>query len=439
MAKHQPRGAELTPMPSTARRLVPALRASALTMVIAVAVQSVGNVVLHGLLGRLLSPADYGALGALLGAVTLLAVPLGALQAATSAAAASDGFGNAAAIRILGLTLAWSAVAGLAVAAGAGLISDYLQLGSPLLGALLGAVVLVAAPLSAARGLLLGIRRVDVVAGSFVIATIVRLPLAYVWAMHDGVRGAMLATIVSEAAALALVASVAVRQDGPTRTVLGLRRLAMSVIAVAGLFLLTTADLFMARHYLHPDESGGYVAAATIGKTILALPAALMGVVFARLVAAHSGSRSTRGTQFRQAIALVCGPALAAAAGVALMPALVLEILYGDTYDGSESLVRALALIAGISSAATLAAQAALARRSRWLLVPWAGAAIEIIAISQHHGTPLQVAAGSLAGVAPAVILGIAVEARWWLADRPAASDFSETPSDDQDRHSFGR
>ena len=62
-----------------------------------------------------------------------------------------------------------------------------------------------------------------------------------------------------------------------------------SSLAIGGLFLFTTVDLFLARHFLPGEASGGYVAAATIGKTLLALPAAALAAAYPRLVAAGSG------------------------------------------------------------------------------------------------------------------------------------------------------
>jgi hypothetical protein len=61
-----------------------AVRAFAGPLVVAVAVQSVGNLGFHAVLGRLLPADGYGALGAVLAAMVMLGVPLGALQAAAS-------------------------------------------------------------------------------------------------------------------------------------------------------------------------------------------------------------------------------------------------------------------------------------------------------------------------------------------------------------------
>ena len=47
-------------------------------------VQSAANLLFHGVVGRTLNPAEYGALGTVLAAMTLVAVPLSALQTASA-------------------------------------------------------------------------------------------------------------------------------------------------------------------------------------------------------------------------------------------------------------------------------------------------------------------------------------------------------------------
>ena len=53
-------------------------------LLIAVAIQSAANLIFHAVVGRSLPAADYGALGAVLSAMTLVAVPLSALQTAAA-------------------------------------------------------------------------------------------------------------------------------------------------------------------------------------------------------------------------------------------------------------------------------------------------------------------------------------------------------------------
>src|SRR5256885_939049 len=78
-----------------------------------------------------------------------------------------------------------------------------------------------------------------------------------------GVSGALAGTLFGEAASLA-VAAGRLRQhtaDGHPAAALKLRTVARAAVAVTGLFLFSTVDLLLARHYLRGGESGAYVAA----------------------------------------------------------------------------------------------------------------------------------------------------------------------------------
>jgi hypothetical protein len=64
-------------------------------VMLAVAVQSVANLLFHAALGRTLPAADYGALGSVLATMTLVAVPLTALQTASARLVADGGLTSA--------------------------------------------------------------------------------------------------------------------------------------------------------------------------------------------------------------------------------------------------------------------------------------------------------------------------------------------------------
>jgi hypothetical protein len=155
------------------------------------------------------------------------------------------------------------------------------------------------------------------------------------------------------------------------------------------------------------------VAAATIGKTVLALPAAALAVAYPRLVAGFV--RPARQRVLVSALLVVGVPALAGALVVALAPDLVLTVLYGrDTFADAAGLVRVLALVAGLSAFVSVFAYAALARKGRLAFAPWVGAALEIVMIELWHGSATQVALGSAAALAVTLTcLAISEPLKW--------------------------
>lgn len=409
-------------------------------VLVAITVQSVANLVFHAVLGRSLPAADYGALGSVLAAMTLVAVPLTALQTA-SARLAADG-GRTALTGQTGLTgqtrqtdltghtgrsalartLRLLAPITLLLIVAASPLRDVLHLGSWWDAALVAPTLLISGTLATARGLLLGTSRSRTVANTYLVSTTIRLGLGVVLAAPLGVTGALLGTAIGELAAL-LHATRAVWPEtpGPTRH-LALGDLARTTAVVTGLFAFTTVDLFLARHHLPGDASGAYVAAATIGKTILALPAAAMSVAYPRLVSAWPatpGQRPRQPSALRSALVVVGAPALAGALLVASAPGLVLTLLYGSTFPpGTESLARVLALVAGASAFVSVLAHAAMARSSRVALLPWVGAAGQVAAISLWHSSPMAIAAASGAALVVTLALLAALEGRAWSSAR---------------------
>ncbi|BCJ49570.1 polysaccharide biosynthesis protein [Actinoplanes sp. NBRC 14428] len=408
-------------MTDLARRFARLAARGAAPIAVAVAVQSAGNLAFHSVVGRMLDPGSYGALGAVLSAMVMLGVPLGALQTAASALVAEHGLTRDTARRTLRSVALWSTPPALLVLLGAPLLRDYFHLASLAEAAQLAPYLLVAAVVAAARGLLLGDRQVGTVAMTYLVGTVARLALGLALVVPFGVSGALAGTVAAEVAALLVAAG---RLRGPAgrygTTGLRLGAVAHAGFAVTGLFLFSTADLLLARHHLGDAASGSYVAAATVAKTVLALPAGIMAAVFPRLLAAWP--TAGRGRALLGGGAAVTGPALLGGLVVVAVPGLVLTVLYGDGYADAAGLVRALAGVAALTSFVTVLTHAALARRSRLIAVPWCGAVLEVALIETWHGSATQIAACSAAALAPTLLVMALLEGRRWArAPRPNA------------------
>ena len=135
-------------------------------MMLAIAVQSLGNLVLHAVLGRSLEPADYGALGSVLAAMTLVAVPLTALQTSAARTAATAGLSGRTGRGVLVDSARNLLLLGALTLALAGPIAGFLHLGSWWDAALLAPTLVIAGLLATARGLLLGVGRSALVASA---------------------------------------------------------------------------------------------------------------------------------------------------------------------------------------------------------------------------------------------------------------------------------
>jgi O-antigen/teichoic acid export membrane protein len=389
-------------------------RRGAAPLLLSVAAQAAGNLVLHALVGRRLPAGDYGALGTVLAVMTMLALPLVAVQAAASAMIVEGGPVRRTVAGTLRVTTGTGAFGAGLLLAGAAQLAAFFHLASVADALVLAPFALVAPPLAAVRGMLLGLARTGSVAVSYLAGTVTRLVLGVALVGGLGLRGVLAATVLAEAASLGVVVVAARRAATEPGSGARLRLAAVtrSGVAVSGLFVLSTVDLLLARHYLPGAASGGYVAAATIGKTVLAVPAAAMSVVFPRLVTAWPGPG--RLAVLGRSAAVVCGTALLGGVAVALVPGLVLRVLYGDSFAGQGGLVRALVLIAAVSSVVSLCTYCALARAARTMLLPWAAATAEVALIATWHGSAAVLAADSAAATAAAILALVLSELPAW-------------------------
>ena len=415
-----------SPSPSALSRLSSALAAP---LLLAVVVQDVANFAFHAVVGRTLPPGDYGALGAVLAVMVLLSVPLMALQASASALVSGSGWDTTVVRRTLTRVAAAAVAVGLLVLAAAGAVQSYFHLGSALDAAVLAPFITVSILLAVARGLLVGDGRVTTTAKTYLVGTAARFGFGVLLVFSFGVTGALVGTLLGEVAALLAAMLPVVRRQGVADPSARLRvgDLALSGFAVTGLFLFSTVDLLMARHYLPDAATGSYTAAATIGKTVLALPAAVIGVYFPRLVIAwRAGDSAT----LRRAVVVVCGLAFAGAAVVAAVPGLLLHLLYGpEGFVDAAGLVRLLAVVAGLTSVVSVLTYAALARRGWSLLVPWVGAVVEVALIVHTHATTTDIARASLVALLPTVVVMAVWEGLVWRrAARPSARGRHERP-----------
>ena len=179
-------------------------RQTALLLVVLACVNG-SNYLFHVVISRMLGPADYGALAALLAIILVLSVPFGVIQTAIADKTATlRSTGREDDVRALGgsalkttMPFAWGA--GLVVALFAPLLSVFLDV--DIVSALLLAPFVVASvPTSVALGVLQGEHRFQALAALQLTTTVLRLALGItlVWA-GLGVIGAVLATALSAA------------------------------------------------------------------------------------------------------------------------------------------------------------------------------------------------------------------------------------------------
>lgn len=372
-----------------------------LAFFVASTVANGSNFLFHVVMSRLLGPDAYGALGSLLGIMSVVTFGAVALQAAViQAASAPDPTQPAA----LGRHTARSLVAAFCVlvlsAALSSTLDGFLHLGSPVPVVLLGVFVALSLVAVVPQGVLLGRLSFAVVASALVAGAVVRVGAGVALVeLGFGLDGALAATALSAAAILGVLLwplrHALTRHGDQLRIRMGPAALAIG--AVGGFSALIGVDTFLARHYLPAGAAGRYAAAATAARIALFMPSALSLVAFPRLSAARG-----RGTEARRilvhAVAAVALLGTAAAVVIVAVPHTVIGVLFGARYQAAAGALRILAGAAAGLGLVGLLVYAQVAKGHVRALLAWGGVAAAAALIAVFHGA-MQSLAWTMLGV----------------------------------------
>ena len=241
---------------------------AALALAVATAVGHALSYAFSLVMSRALGPADFGALGALLGIAVVASVPATALQTqvARFSAIADSGAGARQSYR-----LSWwiGLGQGVLLAALAFPLTAILRLDSGLAVVLLGAGLLPVSVIAARQGTLLGRGEFGLLAATMVLVPALRVVGAGVAAGSGmGVAGALGMQTLATWAGLFVVVALVRPGRGPATggdsvpTGPRLSGVVASGASLLGLFVLANVDVLLARTFLTDTESGVYAVGA---------------------------------------------------------------------------------------------------------------------------------------------------------------------------------
>jgi O-antigen/teichoic acid export membrane protein len=383
------------------------------------------NYAFNLVMSRLLGPADYGALGALLALVLVGTVPGVALQAvvARHTTLAGEAVGRLWS-RVLAAVVAVGAVLGLLTMLASPAVAAFLHL--PSLGPCLwlAAALLPLPLLSAVQGMLQGREWFGALAAVLLVAAAGRLAVGVGLVEGGlGVSGALAATAIGSAVAV-LVAVPRLRAQGGWERprAVGWRwpgkgssaaafggEVAAAAAGVLGLLLLANVDVLLARHFLSAEASGLYAAGAVLTKIAFWAPQFVVTLVFPRLVTAADRRRLLGRSA---AVVAAAGAPLVVAA--ALAPGLAARLSFGEAYlDVGPTLPLFAALGTGLALVQlVLFTGMATADRGMYRL-PLAAVAAEAALVALFlHGSVAEIVGASLAVVAVLLTTGFALALR---------------------------
>lgn len=193
----------------------------------------------------------------------------------------------------------------------------------------------------------------------------------------------------------------------------GLRREVLHAShALLALFVLTNADLLLARHFLTASQTGIYAAGSVVAKVAFWLPQAVTVLAFPGM----ADARRRRSLLVGGAAVLSLGGVLVV--GSAVLPRLVVAVVGGSAYDDLAPVVWAFALLGAVQALAQFLLYSRLAVEDRravaalWLAVM----ALVVVVWVGPHATTRDIVLDAVAVVVALCIAG-ALLARSELAE----------------------
>ena len=370
-----------------------------LAFFVASCISNGSNFLFHVVMSRILGPTTYGALGSLLGIITVVTFAVGALQAAvTQGVAERTGKGARGPLALRRHISQAGLAAGASfcvITALSPTIEHYLHLASLFPVILLSLFVALTVLTLVPQGVLLGQLRFRVVALSLVGGAFVRLGTGIVLTrLGFGLDGALAASVLATCVMLAVLVwplRHEVWNSSGGVVAIHFSSAALAVAALGGFAALVGVDSFLARHYLSGVASGEYVAAATAARIALFLPGAIALIAFPKFAAARGVGLEVRRVLVTSLLT-VAGLGAVAAGVMLLAPHLLISILFGAKYQQASGALRILSAPAAGLGLISVLIYFYIAGRSRQSLLCWMGVALAVALISLSHASPEAVA-----------------------------------------------
>jgi O-antigen/teichoic acid export membrane protein len=408
-------------------RLIGPVRSLLLTRRAAIALvvlSSLASVINYGsslVFSRILTPASFGDLTALLALTVIVAVPTGAAQTVIAARIASlraqqDQDGIRWYIRHAMAHISMiAAIIGLVYAALIPVVVPLLDLQA--IGPALALLPLLCLSffMPAAFGILQGLERFQALGLVLTIVAIGRVAIGVPWALADagGSGGPLIGQAIGNAVALAVIAAVIgqelrmPRGSGAARSG-ARRRPGRRAMQASGAFIafaiISNLDVLLAKLLLSPDQSGDYATLATLEKVVMFAPGAVALAMVPSAVRARSASTAHAQAVLRRCAVVVLALAFAVVVPVSVAPATTIRLMFGDDYSGAAGGVIPIALAgAGLAVIYLLVVYTVALSDHRFVAILGLAIAFQVAAIGLLHASAAEVALAQL-GVVVAVL-----------------------------------
>ncbi len=330
------------------------LKNNAVSLTAGFVIVAAGNILFHIAAARLLGPAAYGSLGALLTILLLSSVPADAIQVALTAQTTHI-FDQEKAIswsRLFFKFAGAGTACTLTFVISSPSIVEALNIDASNAAVILGLFFVPAFANIVTRAVLLGRRRylalTYILMGSASLKLVGGTVLIALWPQ---VSTALWVVVLSEAALgitlLYVCGRTTNRAVSSTQDLtIAPSELVTSSLAFAGFWAIVSLDTILAKRQLDAEAAGIYAASALIARSVLFIPQSIVSSSLPEL--AQKGARGRNAllnvVRSSAATAAVC------AAGVSLLGSRVIPLLLGDRYSVESSVLATLACAAIFAS-----------------------------------------------------------------------------------------
>ena len=379
----------------------------------------------HFATGRLLGPATYAIVAAMVSALSLLSLPSIVLQTTaaryTALLAAHDDSG---AIRRLLLQLSLVCLLGVVLLAGtlvvmAPAVANYLHVADTRFVYLLALASALALMVAITRGALQGLSRFVVLSLNTLLDMSTRLVVAVGLIVGGlGAIGAAIALacgpVLAYAQSLFPLRHLARSPSQASATLADVGRYTLAaIVAAAGITYLLNIDVILAKHFLSGQDSGLYAAGAVLGRVIYFLGMTVAAVMFPEVTLRHARGQAHFHVVEKSLLLLgIMSTGLILTYG--LLPGLVIGP-FGESFRRVAPYLVVFALALSFFAISVLFVNYFLSINRRGFIAPLVGACVlETGLITVFHASPHQVI--TMVMISMAALLGML--SMFYLADR---------------------
>ncbi len=367
---------------------------------------NVFNYLFQVMIGRKLSPEDYGAFNALNSMTVLITILIGVLPVVIAKFTVQLSLKSMEKVRGLFFSgLKWLCIgAGATMIAGWAaipLVKDFLRINQTWTIALMVCQTGLAFLLPLPMGILQGLQRFTPYGLTSTTSTAGRFAggVVYVLLLNWGMTGAILSGVTGSL--LSLVFGLYCLHDimtgphtAPTMDVVGdMIRYSVPVLLMSiGVGSLGQIDMVLVRHFCLPDDAGYYATAAILGRIAFFLPGIFLMVMFPSAAKSHSlGSKNHAALWWSAGLTGVLAGGFAGVC--ATWPAQIISLLYGKGYLPSVPIFRIISVAMAFLAMANVFFTYCLARNEYgFLWILGIGLAAMLAGVGMFHQYSIQIA-----------------------------------------------